>query len=77
VWSDYRRTCFPNLTLASGKQRNYIPARIYYGYTERTTNPNIPTTQVQDQNPAVPSFPKNALDLRGNTCFGQANRPGT
>ena len=77
VWSDYRRTCYPNLTLPTGKRRDYIPARIYYGFTERIANPNIPSTQDQDLNPAVPSFPKHPTDLLGATCFGQANRPGT
>ena len=77
VWSDYRRTCFPNLTLPRDKKRDYIPARIYYGFTERIANSNIPTTQAQDQNPTVPAFPKNLTDPFGNPCIGQKDRPGT
>jgi len=39
TWSDYRRTCLPALTPASGGQ---IPTRIGYPGDEQNTNPNIP-----------------------------------
>ena len=44
VWNDYRRTCYPNLTPASG---NFIPARLVYGTDERRANPNIPSPSQQ------------------------------
>jgi hypothetical protein len=40
VWNDYKRTCMPALTPAAGAAQ--IPARLFYGVTERQTNPNIP-----------------------------------
>lgn len=58
VWSDYRRTCFPQLTPVGGAG-NLIPARFYYAYTERQTNPNIP--QPSAQPPRNPNDP--------NPCF--------
>ena len=41
VWSDWRRTCFPQLTPALG--RSAVPGRLPYGQTELQTNAaNIP-----------------------------------
>jgi hypothetical protein len=40
VWSDYRRTCLPALTPASGTSS--IPARLAYPLSERNANPSIP-----------------------------------
>jgi starch-binding outer membrane protein, SusD/RagB family len=40
VWSDYRRTCIPALTPASGSSS--IPARLAYPLSERNANPSIP-----------------------------------
>ena len=40
VWSDYRRTCIPALTPASGSAS--IPARLGYPLSERNANPSIP-----------------------------------
>jgi len=40
VWSDYRRTCLPALTPASGS--TFIPARLVYPLSERNANTNIP-----------------------------------
>jgi len=39
VWNDYKRTCIPALTPASGTR---IPARLTYPLTERNANPSIP-----------------------------------
>jgi len=46
VWSDYRRTCQPQLTPFPGKT---IPARFLYPFSERNTNPNIPAPSAQPQ----------------------------
>lgn len=40
VWSDYRRTCLPALTPASGSTS--IPARLAYPLSERNANASIP-----------------------------------
>jgi starch-binding outer membrane protein, SusD/RagB family len=40
AWSDYRRTCIPALTPASGSSS--IPARLAYPLSERNANPSIP-----------------------------------
>ncbi|HEV7365480.1 MAG TPA: SusD/RagB family nutrient-binding outer membrane lipoprotein [Gemmatimonadales bacterium] len=40
VWSDYRRTCLPALSPASGTTS--IPARLAYPLSERNANPSIP-----------------------------------
>ena len=46
VWSDWKRTCIPQLTPARGKTA--IPGRLYYGQTEEQTNSNTPKSA--DQN---------------------------
>jgi starch-binding outer membrane protein, SusD/RagB family len=40
TWSDYRRTCLPALTPASGS--SFIPARLTYPLSERNANTSIP-----------------------------------
>jgi hypothetical protein len=77
VWADYRRTCVPNLTLSSTTNQSFVPARFYYGYNERISNPNVPPPEQQAQNPTVPTFPKVTKDIFGNACLGQVSRPGT
>jgi len=74
VYFDYLRTCVPNLPLPSGHTAafNYIPSRFNYGYTESTTNPNVPADPVANGN-----WPKHANGPAGVTCAGQVNRPGT
>jgi hypothetical protein len=47
VWNDYKRTCLPALVPAAGKTA--IPARLFYGTTERQTNPNIPDVTAQPE----------------------------
>jgi hypothetical protein len=38
-WNDYKRTCLPEIT---PRVSQGVPARLYYGLTERQTNPNVP-----------------------------------
>jgi hypothetical protein len=40
AWSDWKRTCLPVLTPASGSSA--IPGRFYYPSSEQATNPNLP-----------------------------------
>ena len=40
VWNDYKRTCLPALTPATGASQ--IPVRLVYPLSERTANPSIP-----------------------------------
>jgi starch-binding outer membrane protein, SusD/RagB family len=67
-WSDYRRTCFPNLTPTVAGQK--ITARLLYDAGERQTNSSIPGAQQQptrNQND-----PANATsDGTGEACRGQ------
>lgn len=72
VYFDYLRTCVPNLPLPSGHTAafNYIPARFKYGYTEGTTNPNIPDDPTANDN-----WPKHATGPAGVACAGQKDRP--
>lgn len=45
VWSDYKRTCQPSdLTPVGGKP---MPARLFYGFSERNANPNVPPPNEQ------------------------------
>jgi len=67
AWTDYRRTCFPNLTpVVAGLK---IPGRLFYDALERQTNPNIPSAQ--DQPTRNQADPANATDDFGNACLGQ------
>lgn len=48
VFSDWKRTCIPQLTPFSNATFNgQIPGRFYYGSSERSTNPNIPAVSQQ------------------------------
>lgn len=44
AWNDYKRTCVPDLTPATGTE---VPGRLLYGFTERNANENIPTPDEQ------------------------------
>ncbi|GJG85087.1 hypothetical protein tb265_02680 [Gemmatimonadetes bacterium T265] len=67
VWSDWKRTCWPNLAPANGARA--IPARFFYGADERGTNPNIPSpNQAPRRNW---NDPANATALDGSACRGQ------
>ena len=46
VWSDWKRTCFPDLNPAAGQ--SVIPGRLFYGQTEEQTNPNTPRSSEQN-----------------------------
>ncbi|MDQ6828342.1 MAG: SusD/RagB family nutrient-binding outer membrane lipoprotein [Gemmatimonadota bacterium] len=72
---DYLRTCYPNLPLPAASKLPYIPARLFYGYTERITNTNIPSVSAQSAHPANTNYPKNLVDPTGAACVGQRNRP--
>ncbi len=67
AWTDYRRTCFPNLTPTVAGLK--IPGRLFYDALERQTNPNLPSAQ--DQPTRNASDPPNATDDFGNVCLGQ------
>ena len=68
VWSDYRRTCFPNLTPVVAGQK--IPARLLYDTNERQTNTSIPPAQSQPTRNA--NDPANRTsDGTGEACLGQ------
>ena len=47
AWNDYKRTCFPVLTPASGTQ---VIARPLYGSSEINTNPNFPGEPATERN---------------------------
>jgi hypothetical protein len=67
-YSDYRRTCVPNLAPAGSA--DVIPARVLYAFTERNTNPNVPPPSGQparnDNDPVTPTTPT------GQACLGQS-----
>ncbi len=47
AWSDYRRTCTPTLVPYTVGGATAIPGRLFYGFDERNTNPNIPDPATQ------------------------------
>jgi len=65
VWNDYRRTCYPNLTPASGA---FIPARLVYGTDERRANPNIPSPSQQPRRNQ--DDPPTTSSTDGSKCLG-------
>jgi len=67
VWNDYRRTCYPNLTPASG---SFIPARLVYGTDERRANPNIPSPSQQPRRNQID--PPTTTSVNGSPCLGTA-----
>jgi starch-binding outer membrane protein, SusD/RagB family len=68
VWNDYRRTCYPNLTPASG---TFIPARLVYGTDERRANPNIPSPSQQPRRNQ--DDPPTTTSTDGSRCLGTAS----
>jgi hypothetical protein len=57
AWSDYRRTCTPALVPYTAGGATAIPGRLFYGFDERNTNPNIPdpaTQQAATNKPGTP-----------------------
>jgi hypothetical protein len=67
-YSDYRRTCVPNLSPAGGADA--IPGRVLYAFTERNTNPNVPAPSAQPQR--NDNDPPNATTPTGQACLGQS-----
>lgn len=67
VWSDYKRTCWPNFGNLNGARA--IPARMLYGANERGTNPNVPTPSAAPRRNW--NDPANATALDGSPCVGQ------
>ncbi len=67
VWSDYKRTCWPNLPVPNGASS--IPARLVYGSSERGTNPNVPSPNAAPKRNW--NDPANATSLDGTPCAGQ------
>lgn len=64
--NDYRRTCAPNLAPAG--TADVIPGRIFYAFSERNTNPNIPPPE--EQPARNPLDPANATSPTGAACAG-------
>ena len=46
TWNDYKRTCLP--VMHPARSRAAIPGRLYYGQTEEQTNPNTPSSDLQN-----------------------------
>jgi hypothetical protein len=67
VWSDYKRTCWPNFTALNGARS--IPARVLYGSDERGANPNVPSPNAAPRRNW--NDPANATALDGSVCVGQ------
>jgi hypothetical protein len=66
AFNDYRRTCSPNLDPAGDASE--IPGRIFYAFSERNTNPNIPAPEEQpERNPLDPA---NTSSTLGTACMG-------
>lgn len=66
-WSDWRRTCYPNIDAADGGTTVF--ARMIYPATERNTNPNIPSPSAAPVR--NPNDPKNTTSTDGSACKGQ------
>jgi len=71
VYFDYLRTCVPNIQLPAGISNAFtgVPARFNYGFTEETTNTNVPSDPIANAN-----WPKHLTGPAGAPCFGQRNR---
>jgi hypothetical protein len=67
AYSDYRRTCVPNLMPSGGAE--IIPGRVLYAFSERNTNPNVPPPAEQPQR--NDNDPPNATTPTGEVCLGQ------
>ena len=67
AYSDYRRTCVPNLAPAAGAE--IIPGRVLYAFSERNTNTNVPSPSAQPVR--NDNDPPNATTPTGQVCLGQ------
>lgn len=74
VLFDYLRTCVPNIPMPASHSQsfNWVPARLPFPHSERTTNPNVPA----DDPIANANAPKNLTDPLGAPCAGQKDRVG-
>ncbi|MEO8880478.1 MAG: SusD/RagB family nutrient-binding outer membrane lipoprotein [Gemmatimonadaceae bacterium] len=72
VYFDYLRTCVPNIPIPANASTSFpfIPPRLPYSYTERTTNPKTPADPV-----ANTAWPKHPTGPAGLVCSGQVGRP--
>ena len=70
AWSDYRRTCYPNITPASQAFSGNVPARFIYASSEITANSNIPALGSQPSRNQVDS-PSLTTSADGTACKGQ------
>ncbi len=71
VYSDYRRTCTPNLrpNATAVAPQTKIPMRVFYPASERQTNPNIPAPSAQPaRNRVDATIP---TPYSGGTCLAQ------
>jgi hypothetical protein len=71
AWHSYKRHCYPNLT-PSVEAGKLIPARLYYGDTELSANPNTPDEGAQDANGGV-GFRNGGVDPTGSTASPARN----
>ena len=67
VWEQYKRTCYPNLTLTN--DATSIPVRFIYGADERSTNSNVPAPSVAGKRNPVNPLVTTSAD--GTACRGQ------
>src|SRR5258705_5507718 len=67
AWTDYRRTCFPDLTPTGAGLK--IPGRLFFHTQGQQTNPHIPSAQ--DQPNLNQADPANRTHDFGNVCLGQ------
>ncbi len=72
VWSDYKRTCTPNLrpNPTAVAPDNKIPMRLFYDTGERQTNPNIPLPSAQPSRNFV-DRPGAPTPYSGGACLAQ------
>ena len=69
IYSDYRRTCTPNLRVTSFAAAPKMPARLFYPLSERQTNSNVKSPSQQPlRNPVDATVP---TPYSGGTCLGQ------
>lgn len=66
-WNDYKRTCYPNILPTAAKTN--VVARLPYGSSERSTNPNVPDLGAQPQRNW--NDPVTATSTDGTACRGQ------
>lgn len=68
AWSDYRRACTPVLVPFTAGGATAIPGRLFYGFDERNTNPNIPDPATQEAATNKPGTPGGTNPNDPNPC---------